>query len=73
MSTLGFAFDPELSLSGLLGGFAVGSTWMAGGALLTPKVVLFFDVPASASVGTNSPRRSSRRATPTDSSAGFPP
>ena len=45
--------DPALSLGGLLGGFAVGLTGMGGGALLTPMLVLLFNVPASAAVGTD--------------------
>lgn len=46
-------FDPALSLGGLLGGFAVGLTGMGGGAILTPMLVLFFHVPASAAVGSD--------------------
>lgn len=45
--------DPLVSIGGALGGFAVGLTGMGGGALLTPMLVLFFNVPASAAVGTD--------------------
>ena len=42
-----------IAVGGLLGGFAVGLTGMGGGALLTPMLVLFFNVPPSAAVGSD--------------------
>lgn len=50
---LAFYLNPALAFGGLLGGFAVGLTGMGGGALLTPMLVFFFNVPASAAVGTD--------------------
>lgn len=50
---LALSWNPALSFGGLLGGFAVGLTGMGGGALLTPMLVVFFNVPASAAIGTD--------------------
>ncbi|MEO7397642.1 MAG: sulfite exporter TauE/SafE family protein [Ilumatobacteraceae bacterium] len=53
MNAVAIVLDPALALGGLFGGFAVGLTGMGGGALLTPMLVLFFNVPAGAAVGTD--------------------
>lgn len=45
--------DLGLVIGGLVGGFAVGLTGMGGGALLTPMLVIFFNVPAAAAVGSD--------------------
>lgn len=46
-------FDPVLAAAGLLVGIVVGLTGMGGGALLTPMLVLFFDVPPLAAVSSD--------------------
>jgi uncharacterized membrane protein YfcA len=46
-------FSPALALAGLFVGFLVGLTGMGGGALMTPLLVLFFNVPAFAAVSSD--------------------
>lgn len=46
-------FDPGLSLGGLLAGLMVGLTGMGGAALVTPMLVLLFNVPAAAAVSSD--------------------
>ena len=48
-----FAIDPVLSLVGLLTGLVVGLTGMGGGALLTPALVLVFNVPPLTAVSSD--------------------
>jgi len=50
---IAMVFDPALSFGGFIGGLAVGFTGMGGGAILTPMLVLIFNVPASAAIGTD--------------------
>ena len=45
--------DPGLSVGGLLAGVMVGLTGMGGAALVTPMLVLFFNVPAAAAVSSD--------------------
>lgn len=44
------AFDPWLAVAGAFGGFVVGLTGMGGGALMTPMLVLIFNVQPLAAV-----------------------
>ncbi len=48
-----FEIDLLMALSGLFVGFVVGLTGMGGGALMTPILVLFFNVPALAAVSSD--------------------
>ena len=50
---IAMVFDLGLSLGGFIGGLAVGFTGMGGGAILTPMLVLIFNVPAGAAIGTD--------------------
>jgi uncharacterized membrane protein YfcA len=45
--------DPLVSLAGLLVGFVVGLTGMGGGALMTPLLVLLFDIQPLAAVSSD--------------------
>jgi uncharacterized membrane protein YfcA len=45
--------DPLVSLAGLLVGFVVGLTGMGGGALMTPLLVLLFDIEPLAAVSSD--------------------
>jgi uncharacterized membrane protein YfcA len=45
--------DPAIAVSGLLVGALVGLTGVGGGSLLTPLLILFFDVKAVTAVGTD--------------------
>jgi uncharacterized membrane protein YfcA len=45
--------DPGLVVGGLVGGFTMGLTGMGGGALLTPMLVLLFNVSPAAAVGSD--------------------
>ena len=45
--------QPSIAAAGLLVGFVVGMTGMGGGALMTPLLVLFFNVPALAAVSSD--------------------
>jgi uncharacterized protein len=45
--------DPAIALSGLLVGALVGLTGVGGGSLLTPLLILFFDVKPVTAVGTD--------------------
>jgi uncharacterized membrane protein YfcA len=45
--------DPGLSAGGLFAGVMVGLTGMGGAALVTPMLVLFFNVPAAAAVSSD--------------------
>jgi uncharacterized membrane protein YfcA len=47
------AMDPLYPLSGFVVGLLVGQTGVAGGALMTPILVLLFGVPPSVAVGTD--------------------
>lgn len=46
-------WDPALSLGGLLAGLMVGLTGMGGAALVTPMLVLWFNIPAAAAVSSD--------------------
>ncbi|MGV5482793.1 TSUP family transporter, partial [Burkholderia pseudomallei] len=45
--------DPLYSLSGLFVGFLVGLTGVGGGSLMTPILVLLFNVHPATAVGTD--------------------
>lgn len=45
--------DPAIALAGLLVGFTVGMTGMGGGALMTPLMILLFNVPPLAAVSSD--------------------
>ena len=45
--------DPGIALAGFLVGIVVGLTGMGGGALMTPVLVLFFNVPPLAAVSSD--------------------
>jgi uncharacterized protein len=47
------SFDPLMSLAGLAIGFVIGLTGMGGGALLTPALVLLFQVPVLTAVSSD--------------------
>ncbi|HWS45787.1 MAG TPA: sulfite exporter TauE/SafE family protein, partial [Acidimicrobiia bacterium] len=43
----------DIALAGLVVGFVIGLTGMGGGALMTPVLVVFFHVPASAAISSD--------------------
>lgn len=47
------SIDPAVSLAGLLVGFTVGLTGMGGGALMTPVLILFFNINPLAAVSSD--------------------
>ena len=46
-------WNPALTAGGLVAGLMVGLTGMGGAALVTPMLVLWFNVPAAAAVSSD--------------------
>ena len=55
------SFDPALAVAAFGIGIVVGLTGMGGGALMTPVLVLFFDVLPLTAVSSDLSRRRPRR------------